>query len=174
MLVCCSSRQWEPAPSWGLGPQDPRLSSPAEWKRSAAIVRGTWGQYVAVCSVSNSPLTHDPFATLSQPFRIKCERYIFLKKCVRSSLLLILFPHVYMYSCIRITAMQHSLSVVVRAFTGSMITSLASGVFKVFHLFQRLATYSGDGSFFKNIHDFCFIGIHVEVNCPHFLLKAVY
>ena len=43
-----------------LGPQNPRLSSPAE--RSAAIVRGTWGQYVAVCSVSNSPLTQNPFA----------------------------------------------------------------------------------------------------------------
>ena len=47
------------------GPQDPRLNSPAEWKRSAAIARGTGGQYVAVCSVSNSPLTHNPFATLS-------------------------------------------------------------------------------------------------------------
>ena len=80
-----------------LPPEDPRLSSPAEWERSAAIVRGTWGQYVAVCSVSNSPLTHNSFATLSQPFRIKCVRYIFLKKCVRSSLLLILFPHVYVY-----------------------------------------------------------------------------
>ena len=77
----CSSRQWEPAPDRGLAAlSDPRLSSPAEWERSAAIVRGTWGQYVAVCSVSNSPLTHNPFATLS---RIKCERYIFLK-CVRS------------------------------------------------------------------------------------------
>ena len=54
--------------------------------------------------VSNSPLTHNPFVTLSQPFRIKCEREIFLKKCVRSSLLLILFPHVYVYSCI--TAIQ--------------------------------------------------------------------
>ena len=52
-------------PTEGLGPQDPRLSSPAEWERSAAIVRGTWGQYVAVCSVSNSPLTHNPFATIS-------------------------------------------------------------------------------------------------------------
>ena len=97
----CSSRQWEPAPDRGLGPSWPRLSSPAEWGRSAAIVRGTLGQYVAVCSVSNSPLTHNQyqpflnlFATLS---RIKCERYIFLKKCVRSSLLLIMFPHVYVY-----------------------------------------------------------------------------
>ena len=78
-----------------MGPQDPRLSSPAERERSAAKDKGTGGQYVAVCSVSNSPLTHNPFVTLSQPFRIKCERYIFLKKCVRSSLLLILFPHVY-------------------------------------------------------------------------------
>ena len=82
-------------PAEGFGLQDPRLSSPAEWERSAAIVRGTWGQYVAVCSVSNSPLTHNPFTTLSQPFRIKSVRYIFLKKCVRSWLLLIMFPHVY-------------------------------------------------------------------------------
>ena len=52
-------------PAEGLGTQDPRLSSPAEWEKSAAIVRGTWGQYIAVCSVSNSPLTHNPFATLS-------------------------------------------------------------------------------------------------------------
>ena len=36
----------------------------------------------------------NPFATLS---RIKFERYIFIKKCVRSSLLLIMFPHVYVY-----------------------------------------------------------------------------
>ena len=52
-------------PAEGLGPQDSQLSSPAEWERSAAIVWGTWGQYVAVCSVFNSPLTHNPFATLS-------------------------------------------------------------------------------------------------------------
>ena len=82
-----------------MGPQDPRLSSPAERERSAAKDKGTGGQYVAVCSVSNSPLTNNPFVTLSQPFRIKCERYIFLKKCLRSSLLLILFPHVYVYVC---------------------------------------------------------------------------
>ena len=49
--------EWEPAPDRGLGPSGPRLSSPTEWGRSAAIVRGTWSQYVAVFSVSNSPLT---------------------------------------------------------------------------------------------------------------------
>ena len=77
------------------------VEHPAEWERSVAMVRGNWDQYVAVCSVSNSPLTHNqhqpyrnPFATLS---RIKCERYIFLKKCVRSTLLLIMFSHVYVY-----------------------------------------------------------------------------
>ena len=85
-----------------MGPQDSRLSRPAEQERSADKDKGAGGQYVAVCSVSNSPLTHNPFATLSLPFRIKCERYIFLKKCFRSSLLLIMFPHVYMYSCIRL------------------------------------------------------------------------
>ena len=65
-----SSRQREPAPDRGLAAlSDPRLSSPAEWEKSAALVRGTWGQYVTVYSVSNSPLTHNPSATLSQPFR---------------------------------------------------------------------------------------------------------
>ena len=97
----CSSRQWEPAPDRGLGPSGPRLNSTAEWGRSAAIVRGTWSQYVAICSVSNSPLTdnqyqpfRNPFATLS---RMKCERHIFLKKCVRSSLLLTMFPCIVVY-----------------------------------------------------------------------------
>ena len=62
------------------------------------------------CSLSPSPthLSHitniNPFATLSG---IKCERYIFLKKCVRSSLLLIMFPHVYVYSFICITVIRH-------------------------------------------------------------------
>ena len=38
--ISWSSRQWEPAPDRGLAaPCDPWLSSPAEWERSAAIVR---------------------------------------------------------------------------------------------------------------------------------------
>ena len=80
-----------------MGPQDPRLSRSAERERSAAKDRGIWGQYVAVCSVSNSPLTHNPFAALTQPLRIKCERYIFLKKCVCSSLCWLYFR---LYMCI--------------------------------------------------------------------------
>ena len=84
-------------PAEGLHPQDHRLSSSTKWERSAVKDRGTWCQYVAVCSVSNSPLTHKPYTTLSKPFRIKCVKYIFLKKCVHSSLLLIMFPHIYVY-----------------------------------------------------------------------------
>ena len=80
---------------WAL--RTPGWAAQQNEKRSAAIVRRTGCEYVAVCSVSNSPHTHNPFATLSQPFRIKFARFIFLKKCVRSSLLLIMFPHVYVY-----------------------------------------------------------------------------
>ena len=94
----------EPAPDRGLGSSGPRLSNPKEWGRSASTVKGSWGQYVAVSVPSPTHLSH---TTLSQSLlRIKCERYIFLKKCVRSSLLLIMFPLVYVYSCICITAMQ--------------------------------------------------------------------
>ena len=45
---------------------------------------------------------------LSQPFRIKCERYIFLKKCVHSSLLLILLLHTSVYVTRRVGFMPFS------------------------------------------------------------------
>ena len=71
-------------PSRELGRQSPRLSSPVGWERSVAIARRTGGQYVAVFVQSPSHLS---YITLSKPFRIKCERFIFLKNRVRSSLL---------------------------------------------------------------------------------------
>ena len=49
--------------AWALWP--PGWAAQQNEERSAAIIRGTGGQYVAVCSVSNSPLTHNPFTTLS-------------------------------------------------------------------------------------------------------------
>ena len=52
-----------------------------ECERSAAMVRRTLGQYVAVCSHLQLTSHTQPTSTLS---RIKCERYIFIKKCVRS------------------------------------------------------------------------------------------
>ena len=61
-VVRTSSQRW-------LDPQDSRLNSPAERERSAAKDRWTWGQYAAVCRVSNSPLTHNSCATLSNKMR---------------------------------------------------------------------------------------------------------
>ena len=51
-------------PAEGLGPQDPRLSSTAEWEKGAAIVRGTW---VNMLQSVQSP-THLSHTTLSRPF----------------------------------------------------------------------------------------------------------
>ena len=84
-----------------MGPRDPRFSSPPKRERTAARGRGIWGQYVAVCSVSNSPLAHNPFATLSQPFRIKWEVYFSKELC--SFVIIIDF----VFACICITAMQY-------------------------------------------------------------------
>ena len=93
--LSCNSRQWEPAPDRGLATlSDPRLSSPAEWERSAAIVRGTWGQYVVVCSVSNSPLIHNPFRN---PFKNKVREVYFSKEVC---LFVIIVDYVSAYICI--------------------------------------------------------------------------
>ena len=73
---CCRENQH---PAEGYGPSGPPIEQSAEWERSADKDKETRGQDVAVCSVSNSPLTHNLFATLSQPFQIKCVRSIFLK-----------------------------------------------------------------------------------------------
>ena len=74
--------------------------------------------------------THLSHITFSQPFRIKCERYIFLKKCVRSSLLLILFPHVYVYSCkcIMVVTMQRREGEGINALCSFITESLGGGI----------------------------------------------
>ena len=41
--------EWEPVPDRGLGSLGPTGAAQPECKRSAAMVRGTWGRYVAVC-----------------------------------------------------------------------------------------------------------------------------
>ena len=81
--LSCSSRQWEPAPDRGFGPSGPRLSSLAEWGRSAAIVRGIWGQYVNMLhslAVSNSPLTHNQYQTFRNPLENKVREVYFSKE----------------------------------------------------------------------------------------------
>ena len=73
-------------PAWksaaeGFGPSVTHGSATQpRWGRSAAMVRGTWGQYVAVCPRLQLTSHTQTTSTLS---RIKCERYIFIKKCVR-------------------------------------------------------------------------------------------
>ena len=96
----CNSRQWEPAPDRGLAAlSDPRLSSKAEWERSAAIVRGTRGQYVAVCPVSNSPLTDNKYQNFRNPFEDKvCEVYFSKEECS----FVIIVDYVSTCICIRI------------------------------------------------------------------------
>ena len=80
-------------PAEGLGPQDPGWA--AQQNGGEVLL---WPEELGVNMLQSVPSpTHLSHTTLSQPFRIKCERYIFLKKCVRSSLLLIIFPHVYVY-----------------------------------------------------------------------------
>ena len=83
-------------PAEGLGPQAPGWAAQQMRKKCCYSQRNLGS---ICCSLFSLLLTshNNPFASLSQPFRIKCERYIFLKECVRSSLLLILFPRIYVY-----------------------------------------------------------------------------
>ena len=93
--------EWEPAPDRGLG-----LSVTHSWaakpecKRSAAMIRKTWGQYVAVCPRLQLTSHTKPTSTLS---RIKCERYIYKKKYVRS------FIEARHYGMIMVVSIQHHL-----------------------------------------------------------------
>ena len=83
-----------------LGPQWPTVEQPQpRWGRSAAMVRRTLGQYVAVCPRLQLTSHTQQTSTLS---RIKCERLYFYKEvCLfvrwSSSLLLIMFPLIFLY-----------------------------------------------------------------------------
>ena len=88
-----SSSSWsqlgDKMPAWesacrlrACGPQWPMVEQPSqECERSAAMVRRTLGQYVSVCPHLQLTSHTQPTSPLS---RIKCERYIFIKKYVRS------------------------------------------------------------------------------------------
>ena len=90
------------------GHQWPTVVQPQQrWGRSAAMVRRTRGQYVAVCPTLQLISHTQPTSTLS---RLKCERYIFIKECVRlfievrilcliMFLLIFVFVFVYVYVC---------------------------------------------------------------------------
>ena len=75
-----------------------------ECERSAALVIRTLGQCVVVCPRLHLTYHTQPTSTLSG---IKCERYIFIKKCVRSFievrhccwLCFRVYLYMYTYSC---------------------------------------------------------------------------
>ena len=65
----------------GLGPQWPTVEQPSRMRKKCCYGQKNLGQYVAVCPRLQLTSHTQPTSTLS---RIKCERYIFIKKCVRS------------------------------------------------------------------------------------------
>ena len=82
----------------GLGPSVTNgWAAQPNCEKSAAMVRRTWGQYVAVCPISNS-LSHSRNITLS---RIKWEVYFYKEMCSfvqwSSSLLSTIFSHIFVY-----------------------------------------------------------------------------
>ena len=74
--------KWEPAADRGLWSlSDPRLSNPAKMRKECYYGRGRTWVNIAVCPHLQLISHIQPTSTLS---RIKCERYVFIKKCVRS------------------------------------------------------------------------------------------
>ena len=74
-------------------------ATPAKMRKKCCYGQKNLGQYVAVCPRFQHISHTQPTSTLS---RIKCERYIFIKKCVcslKSSLLLTMFPLIFVYVC---------------------------------------------------------------------------
>ena len=73
--------KWEPATDRGLWAlTDPRLSNPSQDEEEVMLWSKYLGQYNSL-SPSPTHLSHTTNITLS---RTKCERYIFIKKCIRS------------------------------------------------------------------------------------------
>ena len=73
-------------------------ATPAKMRKKCCYGQKNLGQYVAVCLRLQLISHTQPTSTLS---RIKCERYIFIKKCVRSFIeVVIIVDYVSAYICI--------------------------------------------------------------------------
>ena len=96
---CCSSRRENQVPA-EAEPSGPSVEQPRRMRKKCCYSQKSWGSICcSLCSVSKSPLTHNPFRNPFVPFRIKCERYIFLKNCVSFVIIVLtMFSHVYVYS----------------------------------------------------------------------------
>ena len=98
--VRTSSRQ----KAWALS--DPRLSSPARIRKKCCYSQKNFGSICSSLSPSPTHLSHTRNITLS---RIKCERYIFIKKCVCSFIEVRHYVWLcsdYIYNCICIMSIQ--------------------------------------------------------------------
>ena len=75
----CRSESQRQTGLWALS--DPRLSNSSQDKKEVLLWSEEFGSICSSLSPSPTHLSHTRNITLS---RIKCERYIFIKKCVRS------------------------------------------------------------------------------------------
>ena len=91
--------EWEPAPDRGLGPSGSTVEQPSRMRKKWCYGQKNFGSICSSLFPSPTQLLHttniNPFITLS---RIKCERYIFIKKRVR----LFIEPRYYVWLCFRI------------------------------------------------------------------------
>ena len=83
----CSSKQWEPDPaeSW---------AAPLMRKKCCYRQKSWWSICCSLCSVSNSPLTHNPFRTISNKV---WEVYFSKELCPFVIIVLTIFLHAYEY-----------------------------------------------------------------------------
>ena len=89
--------EWEPCSSRGWAPRPP-VEQPRKTGKKGCDSQKSWGEVNMLQSLFGLQLTSHtvkPFVTLSNPFELR-ERYIFLKNCVRSSLLCWICFGVYM------------------------------------------------------------------------------
>ena len=80
----------------------PRLSSPRERKRNAAMARRVGVNMLQFCSVSNSPLTNNTFRNPFEPFQIKCEVYFSNELCSLVFIVLNMFLHASAYEYVTV------------------------------------------------------------------------
>ena len=80
VLVGDKMPEWEPAPDRELGSSGPTVEQLSQNEEEVLLSEELWVNMWQSIPVSSSPLTHNQY----QPFRIKRERYIFIKKRVRS------------------------------------------------------------------------------------------
>ena len=79
-------------------------ATPAKMWKKCCYGQKNLGQYVAVCPRLQLTSHTQPTSTLS---RIKCERYIFIKKCVHSFIeVIIIVDYVSAYICIRVVVLR--------------------------------------------------------------------